>query len=179
MKNKSLMIAALLVITCHHGLSQKDTLSITDSTGVNTAEKAVELILRADSIALADSFKHAVLIKQLKELRISERSKRQKIERELKEINLKDSLRQAQMHAEISRLKENAIGYPVIIHKDTLFSIYTKIGSLTPAERAEILSDRLNKLYREYFIRTDSLFLLDNGQSVDVFFQGQDHSEHH
>ena len=142
-----------------------------DSLQGSIAEQAVELIIKADSMAMADSINTALLIKQLEGLRNSERSKRQEIERELEQIRIKDSLLQAQMLDEIGRLKENAIEYPIKVHKDTLFRVYTKLGSLTPHERANVLTERLNNLYREFMVKSDSLILVPMGQSVDVYFK--------
>lgn len=160
-----------MVCVLDYAHPQQDTTVTNDSLQGSIAEQAVELIIKADSIALADSINTALLIKQLEGLRNSERTKRQEIEKELEQIRIKDSLLQAQMLEEITSLKENAIDYPIVIHKDTIFSVYTKLGSLTPFERAQVLTERLHNLYREFLVKSDSLTMVPMGQSVDVYFK--------
>lgn len=143
-----------------------------DTLDVNTDnEKAVELMLRADSEALVDSINKILLQTQLDELRNSERLQRRKIEAELQLLKEKDSIGKVNMLAEINQLKHSATGFPVIVHKDTLLVLYTKIGSLTPKERATVVTERLLTLYREYLVKADSLVLVNSGSSVDVFFK--------
>lgn len=173
MTKNNIVIICLFVFAFSLNLNgQQDTLNTqTDTSQNNVADKALSLMIKADSVSLADSISKAVLIKQLDELRSYERSKRRQIENELEQIRLKDSIRMANLAVEIERLKENAIGYPVVAHKDTLFIIYTKIGSLTPAERADIVTERLEVLYRQFFLKSDSLVIVDNGQAVDIYFK--------
>ncbi|MEZ5069454.1 MAG: mechanosensitive ion channel [Bacteroidales bacterium] len=170
MKTPLLVLPVLLLSLSLQAAMQTDSLQV--GSGQNRdSEKAMELLIRADSIALADSLNSAVLIRQLEGLRMSERSKREEIERELEKIRRRDSLQQTQLQDEILRLKDNAVGYPIVIHKDTLFSVYTRIGSMTSRERATVLTERLDRLYREFFVKTDSLFLVNTGQSVDLYFK--------
>jgi small-conductance mechanosensitive channel len=170
MKNK---IGVLIIIFISISISaQTDSVKyLNDSIVINTAEQAVQLIIQADSMALSDSINKAVLTKQLDELHGYETSKRKELEKELEEIQQKDSMHKAMMLEDINRLKGNAIGYPIIPHKDTLFFIYTKIGSLSPQERAEIVRERLSQLYKEFFVKTDSLAIMNNGQSIDLYYK--------
>jgi len=141
-----------------------------DTTDITIAEQAVSLIKKSDSLALADSINKTVLLKQLEELNTFERAKRKKIENELEEIRKKDSLTRQKSIDEINLLKKKAIGWPVYAHKDTLFKVYTKVGSISAQERAMVINDRLEQLYRSFFIKNDSLVLQDNGQSIEIYF---------
>lgn len=172
MKAPVLTIVISFLLIFNFSLSaQVDSIITPDSLKTGSAEKAVELLIRSDSIAMADSINKAVLKKQLDELRSFERSKRIKIEQELEEIRRKDSTRQANMVKEVNRLKKNAIGFPVIVHKDTLLIVYTKIGSLTAEERAEVINERLEELYKAFLTKTDSLFIVTNGQNAELYFK--------
>ena len=64
---------------------------------------------------------------------------------------------------------DKVAGYPVAPYHDTLFFIYTSFGPFSPAERAKEINERLKKLYELYFIRSDSLVIVDKGQSVDIY----------
>ena len=141
-----------------------------DSTQTNSADKVVELINRTDSLELADSINTIILKKQLEELRSNEKSKRKALENQLAAIHRADSIREAEMQAEIDSLKKSAVGYPVIVEGDTILTVYTKIGSLTPRERAKLIHDRLAELYEVFLVSSDSLQVIDNGSTADIFF---------
>ena len=83
--------------------------------------------------------------------------KRKELEAELKKINKKDSLHRAQLKVELDSIKKVAIGVPVTPYNDTLFYFYTRIGRITPKERARIVTQRLEELYPVFFIGSDSL----------------------
>jgi small-conductance mechanosensitive channel len=72
---------------------------------------------------------------------------------------------------EVETLKKQAIGYPVIVHKDTLFSVFTKIGPISAKERAEIIKSRLLELYQTYLLNTDSLSITNSGQAIEIYFR--------
>lgn len=165
---------ALLILVLSSTLLYAQSLELNennDSSQHVAADKVVELLLQSDSLALADSINKAVLQKQLKELRSYDQTKRIALEQELEKIKMKDSLQEAKMISEIKRLKSHAVGYPIIIHKDTLFNVYTKIGSFTAQERAAIINDRLEDLYPRFFVNSDSLVMVNNGLSVEVYFR--------
>ena len=68
-------------------------------------------------------------------------------------------------------MKHTAKGYPVMgFFKDTLFIIYSKIGSFTAAERAKAVSNRIYGLSDIFNFMPDSLKLIDAETSVDLFY---------
>jgi len=150
--------------------SQIADIPANDSLHASLAEQAVELIIKSDSITLADSINKAVLQKQLDELRSSEKSKRRAIENELSDIRKKDSIQQSKMIEKVAILKSKAKAYPIIIHKDTLIKVYTQIGSISAEERASIITERLQKVYKSFNVKTDSLILVDNGQTIEIYY---------
>jgi small-conductance mechanosensitive channel len=60
-----------------------------------------------------------------------------------------------------------AKGYPVIISRDTLFTFYTGQGLFEPAERAEVVTKRIEALVNRIDFNPDSL-TLKNDTSVSV-----------
>ncbi len=167
----SIQFLFLLIVTLSVNAQTVSTTQNVVDTSNNTADKAVKLLLKSDSIAIADSINAVVLQRQLEELKSFERSKRLKIERELAEIKEKDSIRQMKMIEEVKRLKNKSTGYPVLVHKDTLFFVYTKIGALTAEERARIINERLKELYRSFLLQSDSIILEHNGQNAELYFK--------
>lgn len=137
----------------------------------NQGELTILLLQKADSAKISDSIQKEVLRIKLEELKSSEISKRRKLEAELNAINEKDSLKRLALKIELDSIKENAKGVAVCPHNDTLFYFYTRIGNITPFERAKIVTARLKELYAVYFVGSDSLVLSDYGQSVDIVFK--------
>lgn len=145
-----------------------------DTTAVDTTrndDAALTLIRMADSIRIADSISKANLERELTELKSTEVKKRKELEGRLRSISIQDSLRDIAMRNEIDSLKGNTTGYPIIIDSDTLFHIFTKIGTITPKERAELITDRLEELYDKFIPGIDTIEIVDYGQTADIVFK--------
>jgi small-conductance mechanosensitive channel len=169
---KKLITISLLILFTQLIFSQEDTAKILiDTLKTNEVDATFLLLRKADSIRLADSISKEVLRKQIDELRTYETSKRKKLEAELNSLVRNDSVRKTVLKREIDSLRSYAQGYAIIPHKDTIYEVYTKIGTLTAKERSEIIQERLRELYQSYLPRKDSLTILDQGQSADIFFR--------
>jgi hypothetical protein len=166
--NRYYFVFLLLFFPVLGVFAQQDTIK---SDSLLVQDEALELLKQTDSIAKADSVAKAFLKKEIEELTKYETKKREKLEAQIKEINLKDSLRRVRMKKEVDSLKVIAKGYPVIPHKDTLFTIYTKIGKVSAAERYELVMERLDYLYSQFIIKYDSIDIVDYGQTVDIVFK--------
>ena len=80
MKTSVLMIFGIMgLLFCRPLNAQSDTVrNFNDTSSFTNAEVAVQLLIKADSIALSDSINEVVLSKQLKELHSNQRSKLEK-----------------------------------------------------------------------------------------------------
>lgn len=62
-------------------------------------------------------------------------------------------------------------GYPVMgIRGDTLFLIYSKVGVVSPQERAVNITRRIEKLYDEDFLKIDSILIILEEKSYDIVY---------
>ncbi|MBD1397438.1 mechanosensitive ion channel family protein [Pontibacter sp. JH31] len=61
-------------------------------------------------------------------------------------------------------------GAPVILQRDTLFVLYAPVGSFTKEERAEAIGRRIQALAEDRFFQPDSINVLENALSVDVYY---------
>lgn len=154
-------------------VNAQNSFQLNDSTQITEVEKAFELLRKADSIRLADSISKEVLRKQLDDLRTYEISKRKRLETELEQLVKKDSLKYSMLKYEVDSIRSFAQGFPLVPYKDTVYTIYTKIGTLTANERAEVIQERLKELYQSFLLQKDTLTVLDHGQSVDVYFKSK------
>lgn len=142
--------------------AENDSLKFNDQT--------ILKLQKADSLSTADSIQKDFIRRQIEALTANEVTKRKELEKKLNNLNINDSLRRVSMKREIDSLKSISHSYPIIPYKDTVFTIFTKIGLITAKERAELINSRLKDLYKTFILRIDSLLLTDNGQSIDIMF---------
>jgi small-conductance mechanosensitive channel len=72
----------------------------------------------------------------------------------------------------IDSLKAVTPGFPVVgVTGDTLFSIYAKIGSTPPVERAANISKRIKNLYEDDFLFLDSIYVMGAEYSIDIMYR--------
>jgi small-conductance mechanosensitive channel len=63
-------------------------------------------------------------------------------------------------------------GYPVMgLQEDTLFSIYTKIGSLKPQERASSITKKIQTLNDDNFLKIDSIMWVESENTIDIVYK--------
>lgn len=163
----------LLVSFALNSLSQDKPVFIDDSSSASEAirlSQTMALIRRADSIHVADSLQKQMLKIQLEELSSRQNSKRLELEEKLQSLQKSDSLKKAALKTEIASLKLTTQGFPVAPYKDTIFYVYTKIGSVSPLERSKIINERLKDLYTHFLVSSDSLKIEDYGQTVDITY---------
>ena len=58
----------------------------------------------------------------------------------------------------------------MIVHDDTLFHVYTKLGPFSPQERAALTADKVKRLEEEVFFKADSLMVYPSEQTVDIMY---------
>jgi small-conductance mechanosensitive channel len=59
-------------------------------------------------------------------------------------------------------------GVPVVFEGQSLFSIRNRVGSFSPAERAQAVTDRLTKLSRDPLARIGTLTISDSESATDI-----------
>lgn len=62
-------------------------------------------------------------------------------------------------------------GHPVVLEKDTLFYIYSKIGPYKPTDRVNTIQRRITALVKEGDFEPDSLKVIDSELSSDIWFK--------
>jgi len=92
--------------------------------------------------------------------------KKAELEEKLRKIEAEDSIKKVEQLLKIKRLKEKARGFPVTLFTDTLFVMYTKLGSFDANERASTVTERVYSLYDEDFFSPDSM-KVDTGETTN------------
>jgi small-conductance mechanosensitive channel len=68
---------------------------------------------------------------------------------------------------------DSVSGFPVVISRDTLFFVYTKLGSFSPGDRAHVISSRILKLAADYFFNEDSLLVIPAELTLDISYRDE------
>ncbi|MDR2009732.1 MAG: mechanosensitive ion channel family protein [Bacteroidales bacterium] len=154
---------------------------ITDSLNSQNADStqqfvnnsaAIDLIKQSQNEDLTASIKENLLLQQLMSLQENDNKQRMHVQQQLNEFKKTDSIRKAIQQRQIDSLKQNATGVPVILHYDTVYIIYTNLGSFTAKERAELNSDKILKAAKVFSLKNDSLIIADNGTTSDIIYNG-------
>lgn len=162
----------------HYLFSQKDSLNLknNDETGqlsdsLNSAilNEYNDKVKEIELIRLADSVKKAELEAQLKSLKTTDNIKKEELQKQLQELSNKDANRIAQKRTQIDSLRKSAKAFPVTgFFNDTLFLIYSRLGSFSAQDRAQIISKRIRKLNDNFLFTADSLKLVEAETTIDI-----------
>ncbi len=125
-------------------------------------------IIRANQ--MADSIRILELKKEMLNLGAGNNLKKQELFGEQERIRVKDSTRKVLQKLKIDSLRSVLSGFPVILSKDTLFYVYTKLGSYSPKERANVISSRLERLAGDYYYKEDSLVIIPTELTTDISY---------
>ncbi|WP_431210305.1 mechanosensitive ion channel family protein [Puia sp. P3] len=128
------------------------------------------LLIQQQDLLKADSALRVQLEAELKK-GAGNQSKTRDLQSQLARILSNDSMKRLGQLQQIQALKKYAEGHPVVLNEDTLFLLYTKMGSFGAAERAAAISGRISKLYRDYSFKADSLNLLSTGNGFDITYK--------
>jgi small-conductance mechanosensitive channel len=137
----------------------KDTMAMTAASVTDNWSSFRQSIL--------DSMMRARVQEELK-LFSGDKQKTKQLEDQLKMINSVDSLRKVKFQHEIDFIKANSKGFPVVPFRDTLFSIYTKIGSFKAEERAKAISNRIKEIEEDPFFDPDSIKLIPSELGTEI-----------
>jgi small-conductance mechanosensitive channel len=147
---------------------QKKSLAVqADSLNDN---KFQDLIKESNEMRILDSLQKLELQKQIYQLKESNSFERQKLQLELLQLASKDSLRRVAEKKQIDSLKKTLVGYPVVPFNDTLLTIYIKSGSSKPKERAANFANNVQALYKDDFLKIDSILLDESDYTVDIVY---------
>jgi small-conductance mechanosensitive channel len=124
--------------------------------------------IRVDQIG--DSLRLLELKNEILRLGAGNNSKRQALSDEQDRIRIKDSLRRILQRLKIDSLRATVSGFPVILSRDTLFYVFTKLGSYSPKERARVISGRIYKLAEDYFYSEDSMVVVPSELTTDISY---------
>ena len=168
---KTKLLFLFIILFAFASSAQKDSTNIADSLQNNFLMMQSKQLKALENTRIRDSIKKLELEKQIGELSSLDNVKKQELLNELEILKTNDIERLKVKKHKIDSLRLFVRGYEVIpFFHDTLFSIYTKIGSSTAKDRAQTITKRIKGLADDYFFTTDSLKAEQNETTVDLFF---------
>ncbi len=160
----------ILLATTLNVIAQTDTTAVKNDsiTTVNISQYKERLVL-LEQQRIADSVKKIGLEKQLQSLQTTDNIKKEELQKQLAELNSRETERLTEKKAKIDSLRTTAKGYPVIgFFNDTLFTLYSKLGSFSAHDRAKAISERIHILGDNYSFVSDSIKIVDAETTTDI-----------
>ena len=118
---------------------------------------------------IADSLSKTQLQARINALKTTDNLKKEELQRQLLELGNRDARRLALRKAQIDSLRATATGFPVRgFFSDTLFIMYSKLGSFSAHDRAEAVSRRIQKLGDDFTFQPDSIRTVPVERAVDL-----------
>lgn len=162
---KNIVLILCIIIIGNNLLAQQS-----DSLIAN--QEPVALLKKMDSTHRADSLKRLELMREIENLKGARTDKqRLELEQKLKEVNTQDSLRKVAQRTQLEKLKSSAKGFPVAPFGDTLFTIYTRMGSFSASDRAEAIAEKIEKLYDDVVFTPDSLLVSQSEAAPQLVYK--------
>lgn len=175
MRTNFLSLIALLCVNLSIAQVQ-DTLYKDSIEVINNLSKRIEvyerLMQQNDLRRKQDSLARVELMKQIQLLQETDKVTRASLTEQINSISRRDSIRQAQQKNQVIELRSSTLGIPVDPFKDTLFTIYTKLGPTKAEDRAKIVESKIESLVRGDVFYPDSLIIQENDITADIIYQG-------
>lgn len=123
---------------------------------------------------VADSLKKAELLAEIQSLKTTDNLKKETLQAQLDAISSQETERLASKKREVEALRATNKGVPVMgFFKDTLFTVYSRLGSFSPKERAKAISERIHSLAGLRDFSTDSLVVESEYNILNLVYSDQ------
>ncbi|MFB2118671.1 mechanosensitive ion channel family protein [Parapedobacter sp. 2B3] len=142
-----------------------------DTTSVITEQS--QALMRMLEQQRLDSAKRRALEERLMTLELGDRRENQQLLTEIATLKSRDSINLARRRDKVDSLRSLNAGTPVVPFRDTLFTIYTSLGSYAAAERAAAVEERVRALAGNYEFHPDSLYVAQQENSYVLQWRDQ------
>ena len=169
MKN---IVTLILILCISVAVSAQKNDSVNQKKDSISLDKTTVYLKQIDSIHRADSMRRAVLLMQIENLKGSaSNQEREALLKKLRESEQADSLKKLAQNQKLEKLKASAKGFPVAPFGDTLFLVYTRVGSFSAKDRAASVTAKIKKLYDDYEFNPDSLTVTEADASAEIIYR--------
>ena len=142
-----------------------------DSIRLEQYNTKIQLI---ENQRVADSVKKAELLAEIQSLKTTDNLKKETLQAQLDSISSQETERLASKKREVEALRATNKGVPVTgFFKDTLFTVYSRLGSFSPKERAKAVRERIQSLAGLRDFSTDSLVVESEYNILNLVYSDQ------
>lgn len=143
-----------------------------DSARMKMPENQLQVIGQYQAIRFSDSVKIATLERQIRELSSLEQAKKKELQQEIDNTRLQDSIMALARRKKIDSLRRIEKGFPVVPFKtDTLYTLYSNIGSFTAKDRTASQEKNIQELAGDYQFNPDSLIVRSSEMTTDLLYK--------
>ena len=142
-----------------------------DSIRLEQYNTKIQLI---ESQRVADSIKKVELLAEIQSLKTTDNLKKETLQAQLDAISAQETDRLAAKKREVEALRATSKGVPVMgFFKDTLLTIYSRLGSFSPEERAKAVNQRIKNLAGLRDFSADSLVIESEYNILNLVYSDQ------
>ena len=173
----ALILSLTLFLNGLHAQTGQDSTAL-DSVDQQISELSTQLenyekLLRANrEKRMEDSLARVDLLRRIRLLQESDELNQATLREQIKAIETRDSARNADQRVRIQQLKQTNNGHLVDPLKDSLFTVYTKLGPMTAEARAKRITTNIEKLVAADFFYEDSLKIVQEEGTFDILYEG-------
>lgn len=152
------------------GFSQEDSTAVVkDSVNIALLESYNKRLHEIEKQRVADSIRKDELNNEINALKTTDNLKKDELQAQLLAIIDKENVRLKGKKARIDSLKSKTKGYPVTgFFNDTLFTLYAKLGSFSPKERAESVNKKIEAIGSDITYNENSLQIINAETTEDI-----------
>lgn len=160
------IVALLLAVLCFHSsMGQVSDTLAKQEVDLNSVLRE----LRKQQIN--DSLERSGLREELSRIKEQSASGKQNLEQRVADFEQSTDEHKRRTRERVDSIRANAKKYAVAPFRDTLFHIYSKLGSSLPKDRAFNVSNRIIKLAEDDFVQIDSFFIEHSEISADIVYK--------
>lgn len=177
-RNTIFFLVLFIVFFSMEGFSQQDTtatfrdsanIARIDSVNIALLESYNKRLLEIEKQRVADSIRKVELNEEISSLKTTDNLKKEELQAQLLFISENESIRLRNKRARIDSLKNTTQGYAVTgFFGDSLFRLYSKLGSFSPKERAEAVKRKIEDLGDDINFNENSLKVVNAETTIDI-----------
>jgi small-conductance mechanosensitive channel len=164
----------VVLVTCSCADAQVRDSSVVARDSINTSklQQYQQRIEEIEKQRLADSIKRAELELRIRMLSAADQSQKEELQRQLQSLSENEGGRIAQKKAQIDSMRATVKGFPVEgFFGDTLFMVYSSLGSFSAATRAEAIQQRIRNVGKKIQFASDTLSIVTTEFTMDLLFK--------
>ncbi len=134
---------------------QNDSITVKQNSDSVLIAQYNKKIQEFENLRIADSLKREQLNKQIHSLKTTDNLKKEALQAQLDALDQKEQDRISQKREEIDQMRKSNSGHPVTgFFQDTLFSIYSNLGSFSALDRSIAIKNRIQNLGKSSYDST-------------------------